>query len=120
MKLSVYHATSYRYAEPVARSTQYIRLTPCDSVRQKVLDWQLDLPAPGIAMTDAFGNRTHLLTLSHVHDSIAIRAAGTVEVSETDDGEPADALDPRVFLRETALTRADAAIRAFANRCAGW
>ena len=28
MKLSVYHATTYRYAEPVTRSTQYIRLTP--------------------------------------------------------------------------------------------
>ncbi|MGE0310415.1 MAG: transglutaminase N-terminal domain-containing protein [Lautropia sp.] len=115
MKLSVHHATSYRYAAPVARSTQYIRLTPCDSVRQKVLDWQLELPAPGIEMTDTFGNLTHLLTLSTPHDAIAIRAAGTVEVAEADDGEPAGPLDPRVFLRETALTEADAAILALCD-----
>lgn len=115
MKLFVHHSTSYRYGAPVARSTQYIRLTPCDSVRQKVIDWRLDLPAPGIPISDAFGNSTHLLTLSQPHDSIAIRASGTVEVAEVDDGEPAGVLDPRIFLRGTALTQADAAILALCD-----
>jgi transglutaminase-like putative cysteine protease len=113
MKLSVYHATTYRYAEPVARSTQYIRLTPAPGKRQRVLEWQLQLPDRSLQLLDAFGNLTDLLTLSRPHDAIAIVATGTVEVPDVDDGEPADSVNPRVFLRGTALTAADDAIEAF-------
>lgn len=113
MKLTVQHSTSYRYAEPVARSTQYIRLTPRDSARQRVLEWRVELPGPGILLDDAFGNRTHLLTLSRLHDSITLLATGSVELSDVDDGEPADRLDPRIFLRETVRTHADPTVREF-------
>ncbi len=74
MKLSVHHATTYRYAEPVARSTQYIRMTPVTNNRQRVLEWQLDLPSRSIQFVDAFGNLTNLMTLSRSHDSISIVA----------------------------------------------
>lgn len=113
MKLSVYHATTYRYAEPVSRSTQYIRLTPVTNNRQRVLEWQLDLPTRSIQLLDAFGNLTNLMTLSRSHDSIALVGTGTVEVPDVDDGEPADLVNPRVFLRETELTARDDAITAF-------
>lgn len=107
MKLSVHHATTYRYAAPVSRSTQYIRLTPVTNNRQRVLEWQLDLPTRSIELLDAFGNLTNLMTLSRSHDSLAIVGTGTVEVPEFDDGEPADLVNPRVFLRPTALTELD-------------
>jgi transglutaminase-like putative cysteine protease len=113
VKLSVYHATTYRYAEPVARSTQYIRMTPVTNNRQRVLEWQLDLPTRSIQLLDAFGNLTNLMTLSRAHDSIEIVGTGTVEVPDVDDGEPADLVNPRGFLRDTALTELDAAIIAF-------
>jgi transglutaminase-like putative cysteine protease len=113
MKLSVHHATTYRYAEPVARSTQYIRLTPVTNNRQRVLEWQLDLPTRSIELLDAFGNLTHLMTLSRSHDAISIVCTGTVEVPDMDDGEPADLVNPRVFLRATDLTEPDPAIIAF-------
>ena len=113
MKLSVHHATTYRYAEPVSRSTQYIRLTPATSHRQRVLEWQLDLPTRSIELVDAFGNLTNLMTLSRPHDSISLVGTGTVEVPEVDDGEPADLVHPRVFLRATALTEPDDAIIGF-------
>ena len=48
MKLSVHHATVYRYAEPVSRSTQYIRLTPAPNKRQRVVEWQLQLAARAV------------------------------------------------------------------------
>ena len=115
MKLTIHHATHYRYAERVARSTQYIRLTPRDSARQKVLEWRVDLPAPAILLDDAFGNRTHLLTLSRAHDAIALVATGSVEIADVDDGEPADRLDPRIFLRNSELTATDEAVRDFCN-----
>ena len=113
MKLSVYHATTYRYAEPVSRSTQYIRLTPVTNNRQRVLEWQLDLPTRSIELLDAFGNLTNLMTLSTSHDSIALVGTGTVEVPEVDEGEPADLVHPRVFLRETELTALDESIATF-------
>jgi len=113
VKLSVYHATTYRYAESVARSTQYIRLTPVSNNRQRVIEWQLDLPTRAIKLVDAFGNLTHLMTLSTPHDAIAIVATGTVEVPDVDDGEPADQVNPRVFLRGTELTEPNQAIIGF-------
>ena len=119
MKLSVYHATTYRYAEPAERSTQVIRLTPVSNNRQRVIEWQLDLPTRSIQMHDAFGNLTHLMTLSRRHDAISIVATGTVEVPDLDDGEPADQVHPRVFLRSTQLTGLDDAIRAFAEPMRG-
>ena len=115
MKLSVYHATTYRYAEPAERSTQVIRLTPVSNNRQRVIEWQLDLPTRTIQMPDAFGNLTNLMTLSKRHDGISIVATGTVEVPDLDDGEPADQIHPRVFLRSTELTASDEAIQAFCD-----
>jgi len=73
----------------------------------------VNLPTRSIELVDAFGNLTNLMTLSRSHDSIALVATGTVEVPEFDDGEPADLVNPRVFLRETDLTALDDAIVAF-------
>lgn len=113
MLLSVWHSTVYRYATEVARSTQYIRLSPAANARQRVVDWHLDLPAPSVTMTDAFDNLTHVLTLDEAHEEIRIVARGRVEVDDADEGEPAGRINPRVFLRSTPLTESDAAIRAF-------
>ncbi|MFM1991728.1 MAG: hypothetical protein RJA99_4685 [Pseudomonadota bacterium] len=113
MLLSVWHSTVYRYATEVARSTQYIRLSPAATPRQRVVDWRLELPAPAVTMTDAFDNLTHVLTLDAPHQEIRLLAQGRVEVDETDDGEPAGRINPRVYLRSTPLTVPDDAIRAF-------
>lgn len=115
MRLSVMHATTYRYAEPVSRSTQYIRLTPSHSARQRTLRWDVQLPAPAVTMRDAFENFTHVLTLDRLHQEIHLIAGGEVEVEETDDGEPAGRIDPKVFLRSTRLTEPDDALRGFVD-----
>jgi transglutaminase-like putative cysteine protease len=113
MLLSVWHSTVYRYATEVARSTQYIRLSPRAGPRQRIVDWHLELPAPAVTMTDAFDNLTHVLTLDVAHQQIRIVARGRVEVDDADDGEPAGRINPRVFLRSTPLTEPDDAILAF-------
>lgn len=114
MQLTINHLTAYRYEQEVYRSTQTIRLTPRDSAGQKVLEWKLKLPAPGLELVDAFDNLTHLLTLDKPHQEIRIAATGRVEVAEVDDGEPAGHLNPRIFLRRTRLTEPDEALQAFA------
>ncbi len=114
MKLVISHQTVYRYDARVAHSTQYLRLTPFDSPRQKVLGWQLGLPARATRGRDAYGNWLHTLTLDYPHNEIAIFASGTVETADTDE-EEADGLSPLLFLRATPLTRPSEAIRAFAD-----
>jgi transglutaminase-like putative cysteine protease len=113
MLLTVTHQTRYAYEKQVTRSTQYIRLTPRDSHRQRVLHWSVKLPIEGACVADSFGNLTHLLTYDQPHDSIEILASGKVEVSGNDEGEPAGPVNPMVFLRSTPLTAPDLAIKEF-------
>jgi transglutaminase-like putative cysteine protease len=113
MLLSVTHSTQYRYESPVTRSTQYIRLTPRDSNRQRIVKWAVKLPVDSVVMEDSFGNFTHVLTLDSPHDAIEIQASGQVEVSELGEGEAAGNINPMVFLRSTPLTKTDSAIRDF-------
>ena len=119
MKFSITHEFNYAYDSPVRLSTQYLRLTPRDTARQKVLDWKLDTPGQAMRTTDGYGNVLHVLTIDKPVSEIAIQAEGTVETSPTPD-EPSDftgaPLSPLLFLRLTGLTRADEALGAFAEK----
>lgn len=113
MRLAISHETVYRYDAPVRHSTQYLRLTPQDGRGQHILDWSLELPVGAHCSTDSYGNVLHVLTLDYPHQEIRIRAHGTVE---TDNQAVAhDTLPALLFLRQTPLTRPDAALRAFAE-----
>lgn len=119
MRFSISHELFYTYDSPVRLSTQYLRLTPRDTARQKVVQWTVETPAPALRTSDGYGNVLHVLTLDKPVEEIRIRAAGTVDTSPAVD-EPSDftgaPLPPLVFLRETALTRADEKLAAFAQR----
>ncbi|VTM45928.1 protein containing transglutaminase-like domain [Klebsiella quasipneumoniae] len=120
MKLVIDHLTRYGYDEEVKFSTQYLRLTPRSTGRQTITAWTLTLPdGAAVTTTDGWGNVLHVLTLDNPHKEITIRASGIVDIAdegeETRD-EEAELLSPLVFLRSTPLTRADTAIREFAQR----
>lgn len=115
MRLNISHETAYHYDDEVRASIQYLRLTPHDSERQRVLSWHLDLPRPVRAQLDPFGNILHVLTLDDPHDAIIIGARGQVEIDETREAEH-EAQSPLPFLRFTRLTEADEALREFATR----
>lgn len=116
MKLQISHEMHYRYDAPVRSSTQYLRLTPRDTARQKVLEWKLDAPEAPVQTHDGYGNVLHVLTLDKRVSEIRIRAAGVVETSPAVD-EPSDftgvPLSPLLFLRATALTRAEGRVATF-------
>ncbi|QLR43788.1 transglutaminase family protein [Enterobacter sp. RHBSTW-00994] len=119
MKLVIDHLTRYGYDEEVKFSTQYLRLTPHSSGRQKITSWTLSLPeGSAVTTTDAWGNVLHVLTLDNPHKEITIRASGIVDLAEEEDDTPdaPELLSPLVFLRSTPLTRADGQIREFAER----
>ncbi|WP_261642150.1 transglutaminase family protein [Erwinia mallotivora] len=118
MKLDIAHKTCFSYQNLVKQSTQYLRLTPQNSVHQQILSWDLLLPAQAVCTTDTWGNVLHVLTLDTPHQSIEIEARGVVEILDEGDSapDPDNAISPLVFLRVTRLTQPDQAIREFAQR----
>lgn len=113
MRLTIEHQTRYEYQSTVRRSTQYLRLTPQPSRRQRILSWELELPESATQTTDSFGNVLHVLTLDSPHEAIDILAHGVVEILEETEDEDTQ-LSPLIYLRHSDLTRADGAIRDFA------
>ena len=116
MLISVRHITRYRYAQPVTYSIQALRLTPASYDGQRVSDWEVRAGGvkPALQFRDGFGNIVHLITLNARHEELEIEAAGTVETHDSNGvvAGLANGAPPRVFLRETAQTRPDGAIRA--------
>ena len=119
MKFSITHQFNYSYDSQVRLSTQNLRLTPRDTTRQKVLGWMVGTPGSALRTTDGYGNVLHVLTIDKPVTAIAIQAQGSVETAAVLD-EPSDftgaPLSPLLFLRPTPLTRADAALGAFAEK----
>ncbi|SCK23007.1 transglutaminase family protein [Vogesella sp. LIG4] len=113
MQLTIDHETVYRYDGTVSHSTQYLRLTPPENSHQRIISWQLELPVAASQSTDAYGNILHVLTLDTPHSEIHLRAHGVVETCD-DWSDEAEVLLPSVFLRDSALTEPDAAIRQLA------
>jgi transglutaminase-like putative cysteine protease len=119
LKFAIRHEMTYTYDSPVRQSTQYLRLSPRDTARQRVLGWKIEAPRPALRTDDGYGNILHVLTLDKPVSEIAILAAGSVETSPEGDG-PSDftgrPLPPLLFLRMTPLTRPEAKLAAVAER----
>lgn len=110
MRIAIDHETRYTYDAPVRSSTQYLRLTPRDSSRQRVLEWRLEAPGRPVRTEDGFGNVLHVLTLDNPMSEIRIRARGVVDASSAlDDTDPVT-LSPLLFTRATPLTMPDEAL----------
>ncbi|MBP2168250.1 transglutaminase-like putative cysteine protease [Erwinia toletana] len=118
MRLNIEHKTAYTYESLVKSSTQYLRLTPQDSVHQHIISWQLILPEDAIRTTDTYGNVLHVLTMDKPHQLLEIEARGVVEIYDEVEmaPDPECLLSPLIFLRFSPLTQPDAAIRDFAQR----
>jgi transglutaminase-like putative cysteine protease len=119
MRIRINHETSYRYATPPKGVIQSLRLTPRNHDGQQVVEWRIDVSADCRLdrHEDAFGNITHSFTADGPFETISVWVDGTVETSNTL-GVVRDAVErfpPSLFLRETHLTRPDAAITALAS-----
>jgi transglutaminase-like putative cysteine protease len=122
MRLRIRHETAYAYETPALSAIQILRLTPRGHNGQFVIDWrvEVDRDCKLDTATDPFGNTVHSFTVDGPLDGLTIIAEGEIETSDTDgvvSGQP-EPMPPAVFLRETRLTTADAAIRALATESA--
>ena len=118
MKLSIRHDTTYSYASDVSNSIQLLRLTPRSSDRQRILDWQLELPRKVNSQIDPYGNILHVLTLDKPHGHLALTASGQVEIDSECEQEAGEQ-SPLPFLRTSHLTQADDTLKAFAIQHCG-
>jgi len=123
MRIRITHDTTYRYDEPVKSTIQMLRLTPRGHEGQTILKWFVDTDADArlIRREDWYGNVMHTLYGHGPVQQIRLTVTGEVETSDTNGvirGSVERFPEP-FYLRETPLTRADPALRNFAEDAAG-
>jgi transglutaminase-like putative cysteine protease len=119
MRIRISHESIYRYDAPVAGVIQTLRLTPRNHDGQYVVFWRIDISEDCRLddHEDAFGNITHTFTAEGSFTELGVTVDGEIETQDTH-GIVQGAIErfpPSLFLRETALTRPDTAILAFAR-----
>lgn len=116
MLIAIRHVTRYAYADAADYSIESLRMTPLSFNGQKVLGWRLQVEGGALFETgrDGYGNIVHLATVIGRHEQVVITAEGEVEVEDRH-GMVSGLVEPsppRVYLRRTPHTAADAAIEA--------
>jgi transglutaminase-like putative cysteine protease len=119
MRIRISHATTYHYDTPPIGVTQIMRLTPRNHDGQYVVNWRIDLSQDCLLHQheDAFGNITHAFTAEGPFNELAVTVNGEVETHDMHGlvNGAIERFPPGMFLRETALTQANAAIADFAE-----
>ncbi len=120
MRLRIAHSIVHRYDPPAASAIQVLRLTPRNHEGQYVINWRIDVSADArlVGHEDAFGNLTHVFTADGPLEELSVTVDGEVETQDTDGliRGAVERFPPSLFLRDTSLTRADPAIRDFAQQ----
>jgi len=114
MLLRIAHSTVYQYDPPAAGAIQLLRLTPRNHDGQYVVRWRIEV-APDARLSareDAFGNIAHVFSAAGPFSQLSVAVEGEVETHGTDGvvRGTVERFPPGLFLRQTALTQADAAL----------
>lgn len=119
MRITISHETIYTYNPPANGLIQNLRMTPRPHEGQYIVDWRIDVSENCRleAQEDAFGNIIHAFTADGPLSELRLVAEGEVETRDTTGvvHGSVEYFPPSLYLRETALTQPDAAIRAFAE-----
>lgn len=119
MRIRISHATTYRYDAPPSGVIQMLRLTPSNHDGQYVVNWRIDLSEDCLLHPheDAFGNLSHFFTAEGPFRELSVAVEGEVDTHDTKSvvTGAVERFPPAMFLRETPLTQADAAILDFAE-----
>ncbi|AUW58480.1 transglutaminase family protein [Sphingobium sp. SCG-1] len=123
MKLLVRHQTVYKYEAGSSRVAMMLKLRPRDHIGQRVIEWDVSVngePVTNFAR-NAYGDHEALWIRHDRTESATILATGLVETTDTLGVVSGlnELFDPRLFLRETPLTRPSSAIRGMAQNVGG-
>lgn len=120
MKLRIEHRTRHWYGEPLRHAVQRLCLTPGSSAHQTVQRWTVHASGRLFASVDGWGNLVHHCTLDAGRRTSDVHAVGEVHTHaapwlQDDAGAP----PAWVYLRDTGLSEAGAALCEFARAVAG-
>lgn len=117
MRLSIRHETVYRYTAPLSYTIQQLRLTPRSEPHQQLLTWHINSPGERHEFLDAFGNLSHMMTVTGAHQDVRVVATGRVELTPLKRGRlmTPETLSPLVFTVPTRLSEPDPVVEAFAR-----
>src|ERR1700734_3824016 len=110
MRLHIAHRNLYHYDPPAAGVIQVLRLTPRNHEGQYVVRWRIDVSADARLAT-------HEFSADGPFSELSVEVDGEVETQNTNGivHGTVERFAPSLFLRDTALTQADAAIRDFTD-----
>jgi transglutaminase-like putative cysteine protease len=121
MRVRIEHETHYAYGAQIRSLIQILRMTPRSHDGQHVLRWRIEPSIDGRMRQseDPLGNIVHSFSAEGGAQEFTLRVVGEIETSDTA-GIIAGTVEraPQIyFLRDTDLTMADEAMRAFAEKC---
>lgn len=115
MRLAIKHTTRYQYENEIQPSTQFLRLTPHNTQRQKVINWQVSLLGDTTKVTDGFGNTLHVAILDEPNNVLSIEVNGEIEILENIKEDLNEQLSPFEYLKQTYLTKPNTALEKFSD-----
>lgn len=119
MRIRIRHELSQRLEPGTRNMAVTVRLTPRAHEGQFILRWALDLSTDSRLhlQEDAFGNICHTFSVDGPTDRLIVIAEGEVETQDTSGivRGTVERFPPSLFLRQTDLTEATAAVAAFAD-----
>ena len=119
MRIAIDHRTAYRFTEPQARIIQMLRMRPCDTRSQTVVDWRIDVDCDSRLRRseDGFGNEVTMLYAEGPIEALELRVTGEVLTLESDGvvQDAAEPLPPMLYLRETPRSAPGEVLTKFAG-----
>jgi transglutaminase-like putative cysteine protease len=120
MRLAVSHRTVYRYDRPARFVAQSHRLTPADSLGQRVERWSITADGAHFGARCRDGAGDLIVTMTHPGpvEEIAIVVEGLVETRDTAGilRGRAETIAPMVYLRSTAATALNRSLTELCDR----
>lgn len=111
MRLSVHHATRFKFDQPSGHSIHDVRLTPKPATGQRIVSWRIEGPGKRSEWLDGHNNQVTTFSVAQQHDSVEIVVHGVYEYSGADHwlryGE-VPTLPAPFWLRNSALATPDA------------
>ena len=115
MKLMVNHQTQYYYDQDISYGTQYVRLSPQNTSRQRVMYWGVSVPGETIEQLDGFGNTCLASSQRFSYQQLMIMAQGTVEIDTAAEYTLDDRVPTEIYLQMTHATQCSPEMMQFAH-----